>query len=253
VTAIHGPDDPGLRTSRQPDATDPDLAPLPESDTLSVDTGDGSMADLQDARLGDASVEDSSLGDAGDHEAVEDGLQGPPDQGSALTARMSRRPRDMILSIGLLLVVVLGLFGLYRCLGGDEGVRVDPKPALAEARAAGAFPVLEPSGLRKGWTPVSAVYQPQDIGAVLRVGWRTPRKGSVQLIEGNLAPDILLERELGGAVAQPGTVDVNGKGWQIYPGRKGERALVLLEPGRTVMIVGRASEAELKELAASLR
>lgn len=220
---------------RRPDATDPDLAPLPEGDTLSVDTDDGLDPE-----------------DAGVHEAVEDGLQGSPDQGSALAARMSRRPRDMILSVGLLLVVVLGLFGLYRCLGGDD-VRIDPKPAYAEARAAGAFPVLEPTGLRKGWIPVSAVYQPQDAGAVLRVGWRTPRNGSVQLVEGNLSPDVLLERELGGAVAQPGTVDVNGKAWQAYPGRKGERALVLLEPGRTIMIVGRASDAELKELAAALR
>jgi hypothetical protein len=245
VTAPHGPEDAGPRPTRRPDATDPDLAPLPEGDTLSVDTDPDTDPDPDAESLPD-------VGDAGDHEAVEDGLQGAPDQGSAIAARLGRRPRDMILSIGLLLVVVLGLFGLYRCLGDDSG-RVDPKPAFAEARAAGAFPVLEPAGLRKGWNPVSAVYQPQDVGAVLRVGWRTPKDGSVQLIEGNLSPDVLLERELGAAVAQPGTVDVNGKSWQLYPGRKGERALVLLEPGRTIMIVGRASDAELKELAAALR
>jgi hypothetical protein len=149
---------------------------------------------------------------------------------------------------------VFTLFGLYRCLGGDEPTTVDPGPAYEQARNAKAFPVLEASGLPSGWTSVSATYQPQTGGSVLRVGWRSPSKEGAQVIEGNVPPDIMLTRELGESARATGeTVDIGGKQWQVYDARDGEHAYVLQEPERTVIVIGRASEAELKQLAGSLK
>jgi len=231
--------------------TDPDLAPY-----VPADAGD------QSGHAGppgtDAYPEfdpdvDPDLEADGDPEAEEDGLRDSRDPGEGMAARLSRRPRDMAISLGVLLAVLFAFFGLYRCLGGDGSARVDPAPVYAQARNGGTFQVLEPSGLPKGWRPVSAVYQPQNVGAVLRIGWRTPDDGNVQLIQGSLSSDILLEQELGGVSAQPAIIDINGKPWHAYPARKGERAIALVEPGRTIIVVGRASDAELKELAAALK
>jgi hypothetical protein len=190
-----------------------------------------------------------------DPEAEEDGLQGPREPAAqAVAARLSRRPRDMVISVGLLLVVVFALFGLYRCLGGDEPSTVDTGPVYEEARAAKAFPVLEPSGLPDGWNSVSATYQPQTGGAILRIGMTTPSGKGVQLIESNVQPDILLTRELGDSAQATGdVVDLGGRQWQIYNARDGERAYVWQEPERTVIVIGRATDEELTQLATALK
>ena len=201
-------------------------------------------------------VDDTDL-DVGsdDDEEVEDGIQGSREPAArAVAARLSRRPRDMVISIGLLLVVVFALFGLYRCLGGDQPTKIDPAPAFEQARNAKAFPVLEPSGLPSGWTPVSAAYQQQTGGSVLRVGYTSPGGEGAQLIEGNVQPDILLTRELGDAAQATGdVVDLGGRQWQVYNARDGERAFVFQEPERTVIVIGRATEEELKQLAGALK
>ena len=88
---------------------------------------------------------------------------------------------------------------------------------------------------------------------MLRIGFETPRDGTLQLIEGNVAPDTMLSRELGSGARATGQVDIGGRSWQAYTARKGERALVLQEPERTVIIVGAADDAELRELAGALR
>lgn len=205
---------------------------------------------------GAVDVDDPDTEADDDSEAVEDGLQGSREPAArAVAARLSRRPRDMVISIGLLLAVVFALFGLYRWLGGDEPTRIDPGPAFEQARNAKAFPVLEPSGLPSGWTPVSATYQQQTGGSLLRVGYTSPGGEGAQLIEGNVQPDILLTRELGGDSAQVtgDVVDLGGRQWQVYNARDDERAYVLQEPDRTVIVIGQASDEELKQLAEALR
>jgi hypothetical protein len=234
------------RIPRRPDATDPDLQPIVDADAAPVaqvtDTGELAAYPEEADELADV-----------ESEPVEDGLRGQPSIAAALPGRFGRRPRDIVFALGVLLVVVLSLFGLYRCLGGDSGVAVDPGPAYAEARRAGDLNVLQPQGLSKGWDTVSAAYQPQDAGAVLRVGWRTPSGGTAQLIEGTLSQDTMLEKELGQTAALVGPTDIGGRQWQRYTARDGERALVLLEPNRTIIVVGQANEAELRTLAESLR
>jgi hypothetical protein len=263
VTSSPRPDEPGPHAPRRPDSTDPDLAPVALTETghlpSYVDEGPAGRHDV-DGSPGEPPLDDpdaldpDALADR-DHEAVEDGLQSSREPGAvAVAARLSRRPRDMAISIGVLLVAVFALFGLYRCLGGDEVATVDPGPTYAEARQAGAFPVAEPAGLGDEWRPVSAVYVPQTAGDVLRVGWRTPEDGTLQLIESNLSPDALLPKELGADAQATGAAqDVNGKQWQVYEARKGERAYVLQEPGRTVIVVGKAADAELRQFVASLK
>lgn len=232
-------------TQRRPDSTDPDLQPV----AAPAETGHlPRYADDEPALVED----DTDADPDAETEPVEDGLQGDGGRGSAVVERLTRRPRDMIISVGVLLLVVFAFLGLYRVLGGDR-VDFDPAPAYADAKAAGDFQALQPQGLGDGWTVVSAAYQPQDAGGVLRVGYQTPSDGAVQLIQGSLNVDVMLDKELGSGADEQGDIDINGKRWKIYSAREGETAYVLLEPGRTIIVIGDAKDEELRALAGSLR
>ncbi|MPZ28169.1 MAG: DUF4245 family protein [Micromonosporaceae bacterium] len=164
----------------------------------------------------------------------------------------SRRPRDMVISLLVLLVPVVLFVGVYQVLSGrTRPVEVDPQPALAAAAAAG-LEVSTPEGLSAGWVPVSAVFQPGEAGDTLRVGYVTPDGGSVQLAQSTVPPEQLLPGELKDPATPAGAVDLAGRPWQAYPPRAGERALVLLEPELTTIVRGTASEAELRDLATTL-
>ena len=156
----------------------------------------------------------------------------------------------MVISLLVLLVPLFLVVLFYRVvLGGDQPVGVDPAPTIAVARAAGAFPVAEPTGLEGGWRTVSARYQPGADGALLRLGYLTPGGDGVQLVQGDLPADRLLPQELTKKARPDGQVDLSGTIWRRYLARPGERALVLLEPARTVIVIGSASESDLRTLA----
>jgi len=168
--------------------------------------------------------------------------------------RSERTPKDMAVSLLVLLVPIALLLLFYRfVLDGDEPVKVDPAPTVATARAANLFQISEPTGLDEGWTPVSAAWQQVDGGRALRIGYVSPGGGGVQVVQTNAPVDSFLPIELTADAQPQGNVDVGGTAWQIYTARPGERALVLLEPERTVFVLGSAAQDELRELAASLK
>ncbi|MFC7548228.1 DUF4245 domain-containing protein [Plantactinospora sp. GCM10030261] len=179
-----------------------------------------------------------------------------PDRGEVVRAarKAERSPKDMAMSLLILLVPIALFIGFYRIvLGGDEPVVVDPAPAVESARAAKAFPVLDPSAPPSGWRPISAGFQRADGTATLRIGYVGPDGGGAQLVQSNAPVERLLSDELTGAARPTGAVEVGGRSWQWYTARPGERALVLLEPNRTVIVVGAVGEQELRGLVGALR
>jgi Protein of unknown function (DUF4245) len=168
-------------------------------------------------------------------------------------ARPARRTgRDLVISLVVLLVPIAFIVAVFRLQGGEDPVVIDPSPAMAQAEAAGEFPVSRPEALTEGWRPVSAVYRREDTGAILRVGYLTPNGAGVQLIESNQPTESLLRRELGDSVRPTGAVDISGRPWQSYEVRGGEHALVQTGPDRTMIVIGRSGPEELRALAASL-
>ena len=160
----------------------------------------------------------------------------------------------MVLSLIVLLVPVLLVVLIYRVVqGGDQPVEVDTVPAVAQARAADAFPVAEPTGLSDDWRAISATFQKATGGQILRIGYVTPDGAGLQLIQSDAPPERLLPAELTKSGRAEGTIKIDGQSWQRYRARPGERALVLLERDRTVVIVGGAHEEEQRELAAAVR
>ncbi|SCL27647.1 Protein of unknown function [Micromonospora nigra] len=167
--------------------------------------------------------------------------------------RSERSPKDMAISLLVLLIPIALLLAFYRgFLGGDQPTTVDPAPAVDQARSAGAFPVSVPSGLGEDWRTVRAAYRTADGGAILRIGYVTPEGRGAQLVQSDVPPEQLLPAELTDAAQPQGQTDLGPRTWQRYTARGNEQALVLLEPDRTVIVVGDARDNELRELAGSL-
>lgn len=174
--------------------------------------------------------------------------------GTGRAGRSERSPKDMAISLLVLLVPIALLLAFYRgFLGGEEPTTVDPAPAIEQARAANVFPVAEPADLASGWRPTTARFQQTEQGASLRLGYLTPEGRGVQLVQSNVPAERLLPQELTDRGQAQGALDLDGRSWQRYTARGNERALVLLEPTRTVIVVGDATENELRELADSVR
>ncbi|MFD2764069.1 DUF4245 domain-containing protein [Micromonospora eburnea] len=168
-------------------------------------------------------------------------------------SRSERSPKDMALSLLVLLVPIALLLAFYRgFLGGEQPTTVDPTTAIEQAREEAAFPVSQPTGLGSDWRTVSARYRAEPGGATLRIGYLTPAGRGAQLVESNVPADKLLPAELSGGQPQ-GPAALPGGSWQRYTARSNEQALVLLEPTRTVIVIGDAGENELRALATALR
>jgi hypothetical protein len=179
----------------------------------------------------------------------------PPAHPAAVPAskRSERSPRDMALSLVVLLVPIALLLGFYRLvLNGDQPVAVDPAPAIAEARTVAAFPVLVPVGLAADWRVSTATFRRTADGATLRIGYVDPKDDPVQLLQSSVPFDTLIPAELGSAAAPGGVVRTGERTWQRYDARPGEAALVLSEKGRTVIVVGATEPGQLQTLAAAL-
>jgi hypothetical protein len=170
-----------------------------------------------------------------------------------LSKREGRSPRDMVLSLAVLVVPIALLLIFYRVvLSGDAPVTVDPMPKFQEAQLAKAFPVAVPAGLGDDWSVSSATFTRQSGGATLRIGYVDPHKSPVQLVESSVASSTLLPAELT-AKAKPLTEFRAANGvWRLYTGRPGEQALVLADASRTIIVVGRTDVSNLEHLASSL-
>ncbi|MDG4793308.1 DUF4245 domain-containing protein [Micromonospora sp. WMMD1082] len=167
--------------------------------------------------------------------------------------KSERSPRDMAISLLVLLIPIALLLAFYRgFLGGDEPNTVDPAPVFDQARSAGAFPVSEPTGLGDGWRAVRATYRTAEDGAILRVGYVTPEGRGLQLVQSNVPAERLLPAELTDEGRPQGQTDLGSGTWQRYTARGNEQALVLLQPERTVIVVGDARDNELRALAAAV-
>ncbi|MEU4237900.1 DUF4245 domain-containing protein [Actinoplanes sp. NPDC026619] len=175
------------------------------------------------------------------------------DEPTRLGRREERSPRDMIMSLAVLLVPIALLLILYRTLlSGDAPVTIDPSAAIQEAQQAGAFPVIAPQGLGDDWHPSSANFRRQSDGATLRIGYADPDKDPIQLVESSVPAASLLPGELGGDAKALGNFRTDDGVWTVYDARPGEKALVLASPKRTIVIVGKTDMTNLQALATAL-
>ena len=181
------------------------------------------------------------------------GMEPTAEQKPTLGKREGRSPRDMAMSLSILLVPIALLLVFYRVvLGGDDPVKVDPSSAVQEARSAAIFPVAVPAGLGDDWVVTAASFRRAEDGATLRLGYVDPDDDSVLLVQSSVSADTLVPTELGTEGRRTGTFRDDAQSWLRYEGRPGEVSLVLVQQGRTIIVVGRTAEKNVEELAAAL-
>ncbi len=158
------------------------------------------------------------------------------------------------MSLAVLLIPIALLLTFYRLvLDGDKPVAVDPAPTIQEAQQAKAFTVLLPQGLGDDWHTSSATFRRAENGATLRIGYVDPDKDPIQLVQSSVPSATLLPIELSKDAEPVGNFRAGTGVWRLYNGRPGERALVLADQTRTVVIVGKTDDDNLEALAGSLR
>jgi hypothetical protein len=176
----------------------------------------------------------------------------PAADGEQLGQRAERSPRDMAMSLAVLLVPIALVLIFYRfVLSGDAPVTVDTASTIQEAQSAKVFPIAVPK-LGNDWHATSATWQKTATGGTLRIGYVDPDKDPIQLIESNVDSQTLARTELTTAAAQIGRFQTGGSTWSLYTGRPGEQGLVLFDQNRTIIIVGRAKAENLEALASAL-
>jgi hypothetical protein len=176
----------------------------------------------------------------------------PPPQ--KLGKREVRSPRDMAVSLAVLLVPIALVLAVYRFVfSGDAPVTVDPAPAIQQAQSAALFPVLVPTGLGDDWHVSSATFRRAEEGATLRLGYVAPGDDSALLVQSSIPAEQLVPTELGRTAAPRSTFRDGQRAWRGYDTRPGEIALVLTDPDRTVIVVGNTDQENLEALARSLK
>lgn len=166
----------------------------------------------------------------------------------------------MALSLGLLAVVVLVLYGMYGGVsfapgGATEGQAptADVTGGLQRAAPLVGFPVVVPAALPDGWNANSfsftekpgSLTQPPTV----RAGWLTPQGRFITVAQSNGATAAVLAAELGAAGKPTGTEKVGDTEWTVTTGRRSEVAWVRTEDDVNVVITGSAAPEDFRTLA----
>ncbi|MEV6298180.1 DUF4245 domain-containing protein [Actinoplanes sp. NPDC051861] len=168
-----------------------------------------------------------------------------------LAEREGRRPRDMVMSLLVLIVPIALLMTFYRVvLDGDEPISVDAAPAIQQASK--EFPVAQPAGLGDDWHIASATFRRETGGATLRIGYVDRDDDPVLLVQSTVEAATLVPAEVGKEGKRSGTFRDDVRTWMVYDGRPGEIALISTEQKRTIIILGRTDQENLEQLAAAL-
>ncbi|MDQ4085994.1 MAG: DUF4245 domain-containing protein [Actinomycetota bacterium] len=161
---------------------------------------------------------------------------------------------DLLRSIGLLLLFVGVVWAVNTVVSPDDSATpvraVDYRGQLASARRMADYPVLAPRGLGPEWVATSVDLQSSGRAVRWHLGFLTPGREYVGLEQGDLEPQRLVARYVGGL--QPaGALTVGGEPWRLYRGET-DTALLRRAGGVVTIVVGTAATDVLAEFARSL-
>jgi hypothetical protein len=182
---------------------------------------------------------------------------------SGVADRRNKTMRDMALSMGLLVVVVLA-FVFFNgqasfSPGGPSGGAVpsaNVQSGFAEAKADTGFTALMPQGLPANWSPNSfsttGLHDAGGVSPTARGGWITPDGRFITLIQSTGTIPQVQQAELGATAAVTGSIDAGGASWKVTSGRRGEQAWMRTDGALTLLITGDAPVSDFQTLAQSI-
>jgi len=170
----------------------------------------------------------------------------------------------MAISMGLIAVVALVLFGMYGGVSFSPGGPTDGQAPTADVtgglqRAAPlvGFPVIIPAGLPQSWNPSSFSFTEESAASAekppaVRAGWLTDQGRFITVVQSNGAVANVLAAELGAVAAPGGTERVGVAEWTVTSGRRDEVAWVRTAGDVTFVITGSASDDDFRTLATAV-
>ena len=175
-------------------------------------------------------------------------------------ARYSRTSGGLI---GALLVTVLAVLAIvgFRAIFSEEPAtpvrEVDYAAQVRTARAADQLAVLAPARLPLGWRATSATYTPGS-RPTWHLGLLTDDGAYVGVEESTASIEDLVEEHVDPDAERGKDVSIGGQTWQTWTDAGGDYAVARSARTGTGtdeawLVVGSAPEAEVRELAGSLR
>ena len=188
-----------------------------------------------------------------------------------MSEQPARRETSFAGLVGALLVLLLGVgaFVVLRDVNRvDPGGPARPVDYAAPARfaqEAAQFEVLAPRRLPQGWIATSVRFEDDPGQQAWHLGLLTDEQRYIGVEQAERTVEAMVEDFVDEEATQQGEVDVDGATWSRWaePGRDpdadvaeasdADLALVRQTGGVVALVVGRASEDDLTEVAASLR
>jgi hypothetical protein len=165
---------------------------------------------------------------------------------------------DMVRSLGLILVIIVALLfiGPARSLilpGKDRMPAVDYTGAVTGFNDVAGSDAVVPGGLPSTWRANAANVDNISSAPHLHIGWAVPGSAFAGLDEGTGDANALLASVAGrDSLRVRGSTTIAGEAWSVRRSDRGETVLARNVNGTFVVITGNATDAQLRQLAASL-
>ncbi|MEJ7756432.1 MAG: DUF4245 domain-containing protein [Nocardioidaceae bacterium] len=180
---------------------------------------------------------------------TDDGQQQAPQR-----ARGSSSVGDMVRSIVVLLVLIVGIGALFTrtdTSSSSVAPTVDYEAVAATAASLAPFELLAPSALPEGWRATSATFDKGDPPR-WHLGVLANEEEYVGLEQTTLGEEATIDAFAGGTSAAGATM-VDGQTWNVRrDAEAGRTALVRNSGGVTTLVIGTISQTDLEVYAASL-
>lgn len=157
---------------------------------------------------------------------------------------------DIIRSMIVIAVIILGLYGLGQLFTSKPETTVDPidyATVVAQARPAASFALAAPTSLPEGWRATSARYETNG----WHLGVLTDEDDYMGLEQLRASVDRAVDRFAEDSKSA-GTAEVAGQTWTVRTGPKGRLTYVRSEGGFTTLLNTTASRAVLEDYIESL-
>jgi hypothetical protein len=175
------------------------------------------------------------------------------DRGVAGTNGKQKTARDMILSLGVI-VLVAGV--IYLFIPHDDSApdlkRVDYRVELLTARRAAAYPIAAPQGLPDAWKATSVRFQGDEFDA-WHLGFHDPEGEYVAVEQSTQRRPVFVDEATQGARETGRTEKIDGRTWTRYEGGRYDALVLEDTKGSTTVVTGTASFAQLTKMADALK
>lgn len=177
-------------------------------------------------------------------------------------SRLRQTGLDMIRSLGLVSLLMLGVLWLVHPRTPDAVREVDWRPVAQSAAEVAGYEVLAPAA-SLSWPATSARVEEQADGTLVwRAGYVTPGGRYAGLLQRGAFPEQAARARQEWIDAESrdgrpeGTVTLGGRQWTRLVGERSpddRRSLLVVDAGTATLVTGSASWDELEALAAGLR